>query len=144
MPRLSQYVGLALTLTRDVRRLGQEELAERTGVRPSQISRYETGAVIPQLAQLERLLNGLGIGYVEFFYVVSVVERLVRVVERVDRRETPEALAIHAALARLSETADTHLQIAEEIEALLGRGLGQEETRPPAPLPPSARDPGRQ
>lgn len=101
--------------------MSQYELAKRAGIRPNQISRYETGAVIPQITQLERLFDGLGIGYVEFFYVASVVERIARVFATCDRRETPGALAIQAALAHLAETADRHLRIAEEIESLFGQ-----------------------
>lgn len=59
--------------------MSQYELAKRAGIRQNQISRYETGAVIPQITQLERIFDGLGIGYVEFFYVVSAVERIRRV-----------------------------------------------------------------
>lgn len=116
MPELSPHIGLALVVAREIRRLSQSELAEQTGIRPNQVSRYETGAVIPQLVQLERLLEGLGISYVEFFYIVAVIERTVRVVEACDRRDSPEALAVHGALLHLTESAEARLRVAEEIE----------------------------
>ena len=127
MPDLARHLGDALLVSRHLRGLSQEELGRRSGIMANQISRYETGAVLPQIPQLERLLEGLGTGYVEFFYVLSAVKRLHRLLAG-GTRDSPEALTVEAALVRLAENVDAHARLAEEIEALARERLGQEKT----------------
>jgi transcriptional regulator with XRE-family HTH domain len=42
--------------------LSQEQLAEKTGLHPTEISRLERGTREPRLGTIARLANGLGIG----------------------------------------------------------------------------------
>ena len=50
----------ALAILLRVRRMSQKELAERSGLTPSQVSHYLDGDVAPSLRNLARLLEGLG------------------------------------------------------------------------------------
>jgi len=72
-----ENLGRALLVLRVVRGLSQKELARQAGIRPNQISRYETGQVLPQLTQLDRLLKALRIGVVDFFLFFAQVNQLV-------------------------------------------------------------------
>lgn len=60
--RMPAFEGLpdALAILLRVRKMSQKELAERTGLTPSQISHYLDGDVAPSLRNLGRLLDGLG------------------------------------------------------------------------------------
>ena len=69
-------LGKSLLMLRVLRGLSQAEVAHRAGVRPNQVSRYETGQVLPQLEQLARLLDALGIAEVDFFLFNAQVARL--------------------------------------------------------------------
>ncbi|HMB54205.1 MAG TPA: helix-turn-helix transcriptional regulator [Thermoanaerobaculia bacterium] len=73
---LFRYLGLTLFVLRTLRSMSQGEFAERVGIRPNQISRYETGAVQPQLDQLGRLLSALEVTPFRFFVAMQQVERL--------------------------------------------------------------------
>jgi transcriptional regulator with XRE-family HTH domain len=46
---------------RELRGLSQSELAERTGLKPSAISHFETGQRAPSLANLVRLADALDV-----------------------------------------------------------------------------------
>lgn len=50
----------ALAILLRVRGISQKELAQRTGLTPSQLSHYLDGDVVPSLRNLSRLLDGLG------------------------------------------------------------------------------------
>ena len=50
----------ALVEARIAANMTQAELAERSGVRQSNISRIENGACVPTIATLQALANGLG------------------------------------------------------------------------------------
>lgn len=98
-------LGETLTVLRILHRLSQAELASRAGIRANQASRYETGRVLPQLPQLERLLVALGVGLPELFYTLLYVERCARLVEK-GQRDSPESIAQDAMVARWRELAD--------------------------------------
>lgn len=51
---------MMLLKEREAQHLTQTELAERTGIRQSNISRIEKGQVSPTLATLRRIARGLG------------------------------------------------------------------------------------
>ena len=76
-----EHTGSTLQLLRTLRGLNQSELAEASGVRPNEVSRYESGQVQPQLAQLERLLTGLEVPLVVFIYTLMVVTEVQGVLE---------------------------------------------------------------
>ena len=59
--------------------MSQAELAARAGIRPNQVSRYETGEVLPQLTQLGRLLGALQLDVVDFFLFFAAVRTWSRV-----------------------------------------------------------------
>jgi transcriptional regulator with XRE-family HTH domain len=69
-------LGKSLLMLRVLRGLSQAEVAQRAEIRPNQVSRYETGRVLPQLEQLARLLEALGIGEVDFFLFNARVAQL--------------------------------------------------------------------
>ena len=73
---LSPNVGRALALVREFRGLSQAELARRASVGKSQLSRYESGRELPKLDSLSRLLTSLGIGFLELFYIVRLLDHL--------------------------------------------------------------------
>lgn len=50
----------ALAILLRVRGMTQKELAQRSGLTPSQLSHYLDGDVVPSLRNLSRLLDGLG------------------------------------------------------------------------------------
>lgn len=50
----------AIAILLRVRRMSQKDLAERSGLTPSQVSHYLDGDVAPSLRNLSRLLDGLG------------------------------------------------------------------------------------
>ncbi len=50
----------ALVGARIEQNLTQEQLAQRTGIRQSNISRIESGACSPTVATLQQLANGMG------------------------------------------------------------------------------------
>lgn len=54
-------LGATLQVLRLLKDVSQAELARRAGIRPNQISRYETGQVFPQLGQLAKILDALEI-----------------------------------------------------------------------------------
>ena len=47
---------------REAARLSQEQLAEKTGLHPTEISRLERAVREPRLGTIARLANGLGVG----------------------------------------------------------------------------------
>lgn len=70
-------LGETFVVLRLLRGLSQAELASRAGIRPNQISRYETGQVLPQLEQLGRLLAALDVDEVDFVLFHARVRDLV-------------------------------------------------------------------
>ena len=107
--RLGRF-GKSLVMLRVLRGLSQAEVAQRAGIRPNQISRYETGQVLPQLEQLARLLDALGIGEVDFFLFNAQVAGLDAATATLDAaadRGSPELVAMfRELLARQIEQAD--------------------------------------
>ena len=73
---LSPNMGRALALVREFRGLSQAGLARRAGAGKSQLSRYESGRELPKLDSLSRLLTALGIGFLELFYIVRLLDHL--------------------------------------------------------------------
>ncbi|HMB53453.1 MAG TPA: helix-turn-helix transcriptional regulator [Thermoanaerobaculia bacterium] len=107
-------LGETITVLRLLRRLSQGELAERAGIRPNQISRYETGAVQPQLAQLERILEALDVGIAEFLFTMNHLDRTARLLEQSDAMPQEEELARRAVIAYWENVTDLHLRISRE------------------------------
>jgi transcriptional regulator with XRE-family HTH domain len=56
-------LAVALFILRVVRGWSQDELAKRSGVRPSAISVYERGHIVPGLTTLRRLLTAMGYSF---------------------------------------------------------------------------------
>jgi transcriptional regulator with XRE-family HTH domain len=71
------HLGKALVMMRVMQGLSQSELAARAGIRPNQVSRYETGQVLPQLEQLARLLEALEVTEVGFVLFHARVAELI-------------------------------------------------------------------
>src|SRR5437764_14802984 len=53
--RLAKKLGANIAMRRKARKWSQEDLAERLGVAPETISRFERGATLPSLLTLQRL-----------------------------------------------------------------------------------------
>jgi transcriptional regulator with XRE-family HTH domain len=68
-------LGGALLRLRDRRGTSQTLVAREAGVGKSQLSKYENGKELPKLESLERVLGALGVGYLEFFRVLDVIDR---------------------------------------------------------------------
>jgi ribosome-binding protein aMBF1 (putative translation factor) len=62
-PSLAHQVELALVLYRDARRMSQQQLAERLGVKQPQVARLESGLVNPTMDTLLRISERLGIEF---------------------------------------------------------------------------------
>jgi len=66
--------GRTLRLIRELKGLGQAELARRAGVGKGQLSKYETGKELPKLDSLVRLLDQLGVTLFSFFYTLHIID----------------------------------------------------------------------
>ena len=123
-------VGETLTVLRVLRRWSQATLAEKAGIRATQISRYETGQVLPQLPQLERLLGALEVGLPEFLFVLLHIERTVRVMA--PGEELPaETLLREAVTSHWNRVSDLHLRIARRVEEVIREEMTQTEVDTP-------------
>lgn len=54
-------VGRRIAAARKVRGMSQEELAERSGIAASAITRYETGDMMPGFARVAAIADALGV-----------------------------------------------------------------------------------
>jgi transcriptional regulator with XRE-family HTH domain len=118
------HLGDALTVLRLLRRLSQSELAERAGIQSNQVSRYEKGTVQPQLSQLTKLLEALGVDLTDFVFALASVQRLQGKLSTAADRESPERLAAHAAVAYWQQTVDRHVALADRVTQLVQHHLG--------------------
>ena len=57
------YFAIALRRVRTDARMTQEELADRVGMAPSEISAHESGRRRPQIHTAKRLTDGLGVSF---------------------------------------------------------------------------------
>lgn len=117
-------LGDTITVLRLLRRLSQTDLAERAGIRPNQISRYETGAVQPQLVQLERILSALGVGLAEFLYAMNHLDRTARLLEESDALPRQGDLVRDAVIAYWQNVTDLHLRVSREAVRVVTERLG--------------------
>lgn len=117
-----ERLGEALTVLRILQRLSQAELAQRAGIKATQVSRYETGQVLPQLPQLERLLDALGVGLPQFLYSLLHVERVARLVDDPlpPDADSAESLLRHAVTAHWNQLSDLHLRLARGVAEAVG------------------------
>lgn len=82
-------------------RLTQRELAERAGAPQSQVARIESGAVVPRVDTLDRLLEACGEG----------LESVARPGRGVDRSTMHALLELHAAdRARIQVASDRNVE----------------------------------
>lgn len=58
--QLAAKITCLLIAARNEQNISQTELAEKSGIRQSNISRIEQGTALPNLRTLNRLANGLG------------------------------------------------------------------------------------
>ena len=70
---LFERLGTTMIIIRTVKGISQAELAIRAGIRPNQVSRYETGQVLPQLVQLAKILDALEIDLTEFVLAMRLM-----------------------------------------------------------------------
>lgn len=115
-------LGETFVVLRMLRGLSQADLARRAGIRPNQVSRYETGQVLPQLGQLEKLLDALEVGLPEFLFAMTHLERTARLLEQPPGPPT-EALARQAADRYWQEVSDLHLRISRRVTEVVRANL---------------------
>jgi transcriptional regulator with XRE-family HTH domain len=72
-------LGSALRLLRESAGLTQAELARKTGMGKSQLSKYENGKELPKLETLERLLEVLGTEPLTLFYTAHLLKHRVEI-----------------------------------------------------------------
>lgn len=82
-----ELLPFALVLMRRINRLTQAEAAQRAGMRGPQLSRYESGEVQPQLAQLDRLLRVYGATLFDLAVILSAIRTPERVLTAADRAD---------------------------------------------------------
>lgn len=133
------HLGETFVVLRLLRGLSQAELAERAGIRSNQISRYETGQVLPQLAQLERILDALDVGLPELLFAMSHLERTARLL-RDSERLPAESLVQESVAVYWREVTDLHLRISRQVVRALQEELGG-GAEPPDPEPPGREPP---
>ncbi|HEX3525639.1 MAG TPA: helix-turn-helix transcriptional regulator [Thermoanaerobaculia bacterium] len=68
-------LGPALARLRSHRGQSQAAVARAAGIGKSQLSKYESGKELPKMESLERVLAALGLGQLDFFYTLLVVDR---------------------------------------------------------------------
>jgi transcriptional regulator with XRE-family HTH domain len=69
--RTMEPIGIALKRWREIRGLGQWDLADQSGVGYASIARIETGRQDPTVGMLARLAEALGIEVVDFFIPIK-------------------------------------------------------------------------
>jgi transcriptional regulator with XRE-family HTH domain len=74
-----------------LRGVSQEALARSAGIGKSQLSKYENGRELPKLDSLGKLLATLGVGYLEFFYTMAMVDLRKESIGEVPTLDTPLA-----------------------------------------------------
>ena len=68
-------LGPALVRLRGLRGRSQAAVARAARIGKSQLSKYETGKELPKMESLERVLAALGLGQLDFFYTLLLVDR---------------------------------------------------------------------
>ncbi|HEX6899183.1 MAG TPA: helix-turn-helix transcriptional regulator [Thermoanaerobaculia bacterium] len=69
-----RHVGAAIRRVRELRGIEQTELARRTGLAKSQISKYETGRDLPKLENLGKIIGALEATPQSFFRVMALLD----------------------------------------------------------------------
>ena len=117
-------LGDTLTVLRILQRLSQAEVAAEAGIKATQVSRYETGQVLPQLPQLERLLDALGVDLPAFLFALLHVERTVRYLEQAERLPA-ETIIRDAVAAHWARVTDLHLSVAQAVAEVIEERFGE-------------------
>jgi transcriptional regulator with XRE-family HTH domain len=73
-----ESVMAAVGLLMRLKGISQAELARRAGMSPSQLSRYLSGQTAPQFQQITRLIDGLTVSGLAFWWTVYRVEKIER------------------------------------------------------------------
>jgi len=94
-------VGRTLVLLRDLRGHSQASLAKQAGIGKSQLSKYENGKELPKFDSLAKLLRVLGVGPLQFFFAMGMVDQCASSLE--GRLHTEESLQLMGLLRPLSE-----------------------------------------
>jgi transcriptional regulator with XRE-family HTH domain len=71
-------VGVALKALREMAGLSQAELARKAGMGKSQVSKYERGQNLPNLASLRKILRAVKVEPLFFFYLAHILESQAR------------------------------------------------------------------
>jgi transcriptional regulator with XRE-family HTH domain len=83
-------LGKALFRIRELRGMSQTAIARKAQIGKSQLSKYESGKELPKLESLERVLGALGVGYLEFFRALGVMDQGKEPGPRPTRKEVDE------------------------------------------------------
>lgn len=120
--------GQVIMVLRNLKGLSQAELAQLAGIKATQVSRYETGQVLPQLPQVSRLLSALGVGLPEFFYTLLHVKRIAHFVEEEAGRLPAETIARDSLMGYWREVTEGQLEVAGKVRRLIEEELGSDES----------------
>lgn len=133
------HLGVTLTIVRVIHGESQAEVAARAGIRPNQVSRYETGQVLPQLPQLARLLDALGVTEVDFLLFHAQVGELIARLRWVTKAGTAGHSEVVALVHQLEAR---QVRLSRQLRAVLPE-LAKALTEQPAQVPakPSSFNP---
>lgn len=123
-------VGRTLSMLRELRGKSQARVSREAGIGKSQLSKYENGKELPKLDSLEKVLNALRVGYLEFFYTLHMVDRRAAGLAESDARsarvEPPSMVPLPDGLSLLSEPTDQAFgQVFSDLMILYRRHLEQ-------------------
>jgi len=125
-------LGRSLTLLREMRGKSQAQVAREAGIGKSQLSKYESGKELPKLDSLEKVLTALGLGPVDLFSTLEMVDR--RAASLTGKPENPLAWLYGVSELRsdlLSEaTSQAFNQVMAGVLALHRTVLGEIVSRP--------------
>jgi len=83
----AEKMGHGFIVLRMLTGMSQAELASKAGIRANQVSRYETGQVLPQIDQLMKILNALGTDVGDLVVTTQMLSWLDRRLEAQGRGE---------------------------------------------------------
>ena len=122
-------VGRTLSLLRELRGKSQARVSREAGIGKSQLSKYENGKELPKLDSLEKVLNVLRVGYLEFFYTLHMVDRRAADLAAGDAgpaRAEPSMIPLPDGLSLLAEPTDQAFgQVFSDLMILYRRHLEQ-------------------
>jgi len=117
-------LGVTLQVLRLLKGHSQAATARRAGIRANQVSRYETGQVLPQLGQLAKILDALELDVLDLVISMRLLAWMDGVIDEASKPKGLGALG-EAAVGEVCRRAF------EEIGALRNLSLGNQKEDEP-------------